>query len=131
MSLQDPVADMLTRIRNAQQAKKQEVILPSSKQKVAIASVLQEAGFVGDFNVEKEGVKSSLTIALKYHKSKPVIQSLKRVSKPGLRIYKKTGELDKVANGLGIQIISTPEGLMTDHQARKKNLGGEVVCEVF
>lgn len=131
MSLQDPVADMLTRIRNAQQAKKKHVTIPSSKHKVALAGVLQQEGFIGGFEVKDEDTKPALNIELKYHDSKPVIQTLKRVSKPGLRIYKKTSELGMVKDGLGIQIVSTPQGLMTDHQARKNNLGGEVICEVF
>lgn len=126
MSMQDPIADMFTRIRNAQGANKVAVRMPSSKQKVAIAHVLKEEGYIADFNVSGE-VKAELEVTLKYFEGKPVIESIERVSRPGLRIYKKRGDLPKVMGGLGVAVVSTSKGLMTDRAARKAGLGGEVI----
>ncbi len=130
MSMQDPIADMLTRIRNGQAAKKVTVNMPSSKLKVAIAEVLQAEGYVVDHKVETQGNKATLSITLKYHLGKPVIDKIQRVSRPGLRIYKKCWELPRVMGGLGIAIISTQKGLMTDRAARDAGIGGEIVCRV-
>lgn len=126
MSMQDPIADMFTRIRNAQGANKVAVRMPASKQKVAIAQVLKEEGYIADFNVSGE-VKTELEVTLKYFEGKPVIESIERVSRPGLRIYKKRNELPKVMGGLGVAVVSTSKGLMTDRAARKAGLGGEVI----
>jgi small subunit ribosomal protein S8 len=126
MSMQDPIADMFTRIRNAQGANKVAVRMPSSKQKVAIAHVLKEEGYIADFSVQGE-VKTELEITLKYFEGNPVIESIERVSRPGLRIYKKRNELPKVMGGLGVAVVSTSKGLMTDRAARKAGLGGEVI----
>lgn len=130
MSMQDPLADMLTRIRNAQMVGKTEVSMPSSKIKVNVAKVLKEEGFVGEFNVS-EGPKAVLTIALKYHEGKPVILELDRVSRPGLRTYAGKGKMPPVRGGLGIAIVSTSKGVMTDKAARAAGVGGEVLCTVF
>lgn len=130
MSMQDPIADLLTRIRNAQTALLQEISLSSSKLKVAIAQVLKDEGFIRDFRVTNEDPnKPMLVIALKYHNNKPVIDRVKRVSRPGLRVYKPVAELDRVS-GFGIRVLSTSKGVMTDSQARKLGVGGEVLCEV-
>ncbi|RJG50691.1 30S ribosomal protein S8 [Motilimonas pumila] len=129
MSMQDPIADMLTRIRNGQAANKVAVKMPSSKQKVAIAAVLKEEGYVADFAVAGEA-KPELEITLKYFQGKKVIDSLKRVSRPGLRIYKSSSELPKVLDGLGVAIVSTSKGMMTDRAARKAGIGGEIICYV-
>jgi len=126
MSMQDPIADMFTRIRNAQGANKVTVKMPSSKQKLAIAQVLKEEGYVTDFSVSGE-VKTELEITLKYFEGKPVIESIERVSRPGLRIYKKRNELPKVMGGLGVAVVSTSKGLMTDRAARSAGLGGEIL----
>ncbi|RUO23057.1 30S ribosomal protein S8 [Aliidiomarina minuta] len=126
MSMQDPIADMFTRIRNAQGANKVAVKMPASKQKKAIAQVLQEEGFITGFNVES-GAKPELEIELKYFEGKPVIESIQRVSRPGLRIYKKRNELPSVMGGLGVAVVSTSKGLMTDRAARKAGLGGEIL----
>lgn len=128
MSLQDPISDMLTRIRNSQSRSKLSVSMPSSKQKVAIAQILQDEGYITGFNVEGDGAKKSLTITLKYYEGKPVIELLKRVSRPSLRLYKKTDDIAKVKAGLGTAIISTSKGLMTDKTARTNGVGGEVIC---
>lgn len=130
MSMSDPIADMLTRIRNGQTAKKQQVVMPSSKMKRAIAQVLKDEGYVADYQVS-EGVKPTLTVVLKYYQGKPVISLLKRVSCPGLRVYKPKNELPKVNGGLGIAVISTSKGLMTDRVARATGQGGEILCLVF
>lgn len=130
MSMQDPIADMLTRIRNGQAAAKKEVSMPSSKLKVAIAEVLKDEGYVADYSVAEEGVKAVLTVALKYFQGKPVIESLQRVSRPGLRIYKDAAHLPKVNNGLGVAIVSTSRGVMTDRAARAAHQGGEILCVV-
>lgn len=129
MSMNDPIADMLTRIRNGQMARKVDVSMPSSKQKIAIAQVLKDEGFVADYSVA-EGGKPTLTVVLKYYEDKPVIDMIKRVSRPGLRTYKAADELPKVINGMGIAIISTSKGLMTDRAARKEGYGGEIICYV-
>lgn len=130
MSMQDPVADMLTRIRNGLSANKSSVSMASSKQKVEIARLLKEEGYITDYSVASEGAKSTLTVELKYYHGKPVIELIKRVSRPGLRVYKACDELPKVMGGLGVSIISTSKGLMTDRAARKAGHGGEVVCFV-
>ncbi|MBU2060190.1 MAG: 30S ribosomal protein S8 [Gammaproteobacteria bacterium] len=126
MSMQDPVADMFTRIRNGQAAKKIAVKMPSSKMKIAIAKVLKDEGYIEDFAVSAE-VKAELEVTLKYFQGKSVIETIDRVSRPGLRIYKKRGELPKVMGGLGVAIISTSKGLMTDRAARKVGIGGEII----
>ena len=128
----DPIADMLTRIRNANQNRSKEVMMPSSKMKVEIAKILKEEGFIEEFKVNNEGVHSTLTLNLKYGQNKErVITGLKRISKPGLRVYAKATEVPRVLNGLGIAIISTPNGVMTDKRARKENVGGEVIAYVW
>jgi small subunit ribosomal protein S8 len=124
--MQDPIADMFTRIRNAQQASKVTTSMPSSKLRVAIAALLQAEGYVEGFNVE-EGVKPTLEITLKYFEGKKVIDTIERVSRPGLRIYKKKDELPKVMGGLGIAIVSTSKGVMTDRAARNAGMGGEII----
>jgi small subunit ribosomal protein S8 len=126
----DPIADMLTRIRNAQMAEKAAVSMPSSKLKVAIAEVLRDEGYIDDFAVRDSSGKSELDIALKYYAGRPVIERIERVSKPGLRVYKGKNDLPRVMNGLGIAIVSTPQGVMTDRRARAANTGGEVLCIV-
>ena len=130
MSMQDPLADMLTRIRNAQMAEKSVVSMPSSKLKVAVANVLKNEGYIGDIRVTEEGAKASLEIVLKYYEGKPVIEKLSRVSRSGLRQYRGKAELPKVLGGLGVAIISTSKGIMTDAQARAAGVGGEVLCFV-
>ena len=129
MSLQDPISDMLTRVRNAQKAHKVNVVMPSSTQKVNIAQVLKDEGYVSDFSVSDE-IKKQLTIELKYYQGKPVIDVIKRISRPGLRIFKSKDELPSINAGLGIAIISTSKGMMTDRQARASGHGGEVICQV-
>jgi small subunit ribosomal protein S8 len=130
MSMSDPIADLLTRIRNAQMVAKTSVSLPSSKLKVAIAQVLKDEGYIDGFKVNAEGGKSELEIALKYYAGRPVIERLERVSRPGLRVYKGTGSIPQVMNGLGIAIVTTPQGVMTDRKARATGVGGEVLCYV-
>ena len=130
MSMQDTLADMFTRIRNAQQSSHAIVTLPSSKQKIAVATVLKNEGFVDDFSVEGEG-KKVMHITLRYFEGKPVIESIKRVSRPGPRQYCACDELPKVSGGLGIAIVSTSKGVMTDRAARAAGVGGEIICEVF
>ena len=130
MSMTDPIADMLTRIRNALAAGKLVVAMPSSKQKIAIANLLKEEGYVNDSSVQDIDGKPVLEISLKYYEGKPVIDMVKRVSRPGLRIYKGKDDLPNVINGLGIAVISTSNGLMTDRAARKAGHGGEVICYV-
>ncbi len=129
MSMQDPIADLLTRIRNGQAAGKVSVSMPSSKQKVAIANLLLKEGYIASVK-ETGDVKKVLEIGLKYYEGKPVVEMIQRVSRPGLRIYKKCRDLPKIMNGLGIAVISTSKGLMTDRAARKDGLGGEVICYV-
>ncbi|MEJ0006318.1 MAG: 30S ribosomal protein S8 [Steroidobacteraceae bacterium] len=130
MSMTDPIADLLTRIRNGQTARKPEVSMASSKLKTAIARVLKEEGYIGDVRLESEGQKTTLTIGLKYYDGRPVIDRLERVSRPGLRIYRGKDELPKVLGGMGTVIVSTPQGVMTDKQARSIGQGGEVLCIV-
>ncbi|WP_369600955.1 30S ribosomal protein S8 [Hahella sp. SMD15-11] len=130
MSMQDTLADMFTRIRNAQMAEKETVSMPSSKLKVAIAQLLRDEGYVESFEVS-DSAKPELTIRLKYYQGKPVIEQIKRVSRPGLRQYRGVEELPKVNGGLGIAIVSTSKGLMTDKAARQAGIGGEVICTVF
>jgi len=128
--MSDPIADMLTRIRNAQGVQKTAVSMPSSKLKVAIANVLKDEGYIEDFAVTTEGGKAELQIGLKYYTGRPVIERLERVSRPGLRIYKGKDDIPQVMNGLGVAIISTPQGVMTDRKARATGVGGEVICYV-
>ena len=131
MSMTDPIADLLTRIRNGQAATKAEVTAPSSKLKVLIAQVLKDEGFISDFAVaDAEDGKSTLTVRLKYHGGQPVIDTIKRVSRPGLRVYKGKDDLPQVLDGLGIAIVSTSQGVMTDRAARKAGQGGEILCYV-
>lgn len=130
MSMTDPVADMLTRIRNGLSAQKQEVVMPSSKLKANLAKVLKDEGYITDYSVDSVDGKPVLKVALKYYQGKPVIEMLQRVSRPGLRQYKGKDELPKVRGGLGIAIVSTSAGLMTDRAARKAGHGGEVLCVV-
>lgn len=130
MSMQDPIADMFTRIRNGQAAAKREVRMPASKAKVAIAEVLREEGYIGEYAVEGEGSHKTLRIALRYFDGKPVIEQLRRVSRPGLRIYRSKDQLPAVMGGLGVAIVSTSRGLMTDQAARVAGEGGEVICYV-
>ena len=127
MSLQDPIADMLTRVRNAQKASKVNVKMPASKQKSRIAAVLKDQGYISDFQVSDDKLKQ-LVIELKYYQGKPVIDEVKRISRPGLRIFKSKDELPTINGGLGIAIISTSKGVMTDAQARAAGYGGEVIC---
>ena len=125
----DPIADMLTRVRNAQAASKFDVTMPSSKLKLSIAKVLQDEGYIAGFSSDN-AVKPTLTVTLKYYEGRPVIDELKRVSRPGLRIYKNKNELPKILNGLGIAIVSTSAGVMTDREARDSGRGGEIICTV-
>jgi small subunit ribosomal protein S8 len=130
MSMSDPISDMLTRIRNAQMAEKVSVAMPSSKLKAAIAQVLKDEGYVEGFNVVQDGSRATLEIGLKYYAGRPVIGQIQRVSRPGLRVYKGSKDIPAVMNGLGIAIVSTPGGLMTDRKARANGVGGEVLCIV-
>ena len=129
MSMHDPISDMLTRIRNAQRSNKVAVAMPSSKLKCAIAQVLKEEGYIEDFSVSNDA-KPVLSIALKYYAGRPVIEQIKRVSRPGLRVYKGSNEIPTVMNGLGIAIVSTSKGVMTDRKARAAGIGGELLCIV-
>jgi small subunit ribosomal protein S8 len=132
MNTSDPIADMLTRIRNASQARHQELTLPSSKMKREIARILVDEGFIESFATQQDGVQESLTISLKYVEGRtPVVSGLKRISKPGLRVYARKTEIPRVLGGLGLAILSTSHGVMTGSQARKLNLGGEVLCYVW
>ncbi len=130
MSMSDPIADMLTRVRNAQQVSKQSVSMPSSRLKVAIATVLKDEGYIDDFQITGGQVKPVLEITLKYYAGRPVIERLDRVSRPGLRIYRGSKAIPAVMNGLGVAIVSTPRGVMTDRKARANGVGGEVLCYV-
>ena len=130
MSMSDPIADMLTRIRNAQSVAKAAVTMPSSKLKVAIAQVLKDEGYIDGFAVKSDGGKSELEVALKYYAGRPVIERIERVSRPGLRVYRGTGAIPQVQNGLGVAIVTTPKGVMTDRKARASGVGGEVLCYV-
>lgn len=131
MSMQDPIADMLTRIRNGQMAEKKVVSMPMSTKKAAIAKVLLEEGYISAFEAADEDGKPALNVELKYFGGKPVIEMIKRVSRPGLRAYKNANELPKVNGGLGIAIVSTNKGLLTDRAARAQGIGGEIICNVF
>jgi small subunit ribosomal protein S8 len=130
MSMHDPIADMLTRIRNAQLVGHSEVIMPASRLKASIAKVLKDEGYIEDFALRENGVKRELAIGLKYYAGRPVIERLERVSKPGLRVYKGRNDIPRVMNGLGVAILSTSRGVMTDRKARADGLGGEVLCIV-
>jgi small subunit ribosomal protein S8 len=130
MSMSDPIADMLTRIRNAQLVEKAAVTMPSSKLKVAIAQVLKDEGYIESFRVRADAGKSELEIALKYYAGRPVIERIERVSRPGLRVYKGRDSIPHVMNGLGVAIVTTPRGVMTDRKARQTGVGGEVLCYV-
>ena len=130
MSMSDPIADLLTRIRNAQMVNKAVVNMPASKVKTAIVKVLQDEGYIDGFQVKTEDGKSVLEIALKYYAGRPVIERIERVSRPGLRVYKGSKTLPQVMNGLGVAIVTTPQGVMTDRKARAAGVGGEVLCYV-
>jgi len=130
MSMSDPIADLLTRIRNAQMVAKTTVSVPSSKVKVAIAQVLKDEGYIDGFAVKSEGGKADLEITLKYYAGRPVIERIERVSRPGLRVYKGHNAIPQVMNGLGVAIVTTPRGVMTDRKARATGVGGEVLCYV-
>ena len=130
MSMSDPIADLLTRIRNAQMVAKTTVSVPSSKVKVAIVQVLKDEGYIDNFKVTTTDGKSELEIALKYYAGKPVIERIERVSRPGLRVYKGCGAIPQVMNGMGVAIVTTPQGVMTDRKARATGVGGEVLCYV-
>ena len=131
MSLSDPIGDMIARVKNAQSRNHKKVELPSSNFKVKIAEILKNEGFVKDFKVNSENNKNLLSLELKYHSGNPVINTFERVSKPGRRIFSSANGLPKINNGLGIAIVSTPKGVMTDLDARKHRLGGEIICKVF
>ena len=131
MSLSDPIGDMIARIKNAQQRSHKTVVLPSSNFKTKIADILKNEGFIKDYKVNKESNKSLLSLELKYHSGNPVISTFERVSKPGRRIFSSADSLPKINNGLGIAIVSTPKGVMTDIDARKQKIGGEIICKVF
>ena len=130
MSMSDPIADMLTRIRNAQAVEKSVVTMPSSKIKIAIAQVLKDEGYIDGFAVKNDSGKNELEIALKYYAGRPVIERIERVSRPGLRVYKGRDAIPQVMNGLGVAIVTTPKGVMTDRKARQTGVGGEVLCYV-
>ena len=131
MSLSDPIGDMIARIKNAQERNHKKVELPSSNFKTKIADILKNEGFIRDFKVSKEESKTLLSLELKYHSGNPVISTFERVSKPGRRIFSSADGLPKINNGLGIAIVSTPKGVMTDIDARKQRVGGEIICKVF
>lgn len=126
----DPISDMLTRIRNGQKARKVSVSMPASKLKLAVVEVLKQEGYVGGVSVDEDGSKRTMTVELRYFEDAPVIERIERVSRPGLRVYSKAGELPKVQGGLGVAIVSTSSGVMTDRQARAQGAGGEVLCVV-
>ena len=130
MSMTDPIADMLTRIRNGQSARKLSVSMPASKAKEAVAKVLQDEGYITGFAADGEGATRQLTVELKYFEGVPVIETIQRTSKPGLRIYRGKEDLPRVMGGLGVAIVSTSAGVMSDRQAREKGIGGEVLCVV-
>ncbi len=131
MSMSDPIADMLTRIRNGLRARKVSVEMPTSKSKTAIAGVLKEEGYITGFSVHGEGAKKTLEVQLKYFQGEPVIEELERISKPSRRVYVNTDEMISVRNGLGVALISTSKGVLTDKAAREQRVGGEVICTVF
>lgn len=130
MSMSDPIADLLTRIRNAQMVAKSSVVVPSSKVKLAIVQVLKDEGYIDGFSVSTQGGKAELQIALKYYAGRPVIERIERVSRPGLRVYRGSDAIPQVQNGLGVAIVTTPQGVMTDRKARAAGVGGEVLCYV-
>jgi small subunit ribosomal protein S8 len=130
MSINDPIGDFLIRIKNGQQARKHTIVAPNSVVKEAIAAVLKEEGYIADFKTTTEGVKKTLTVTLKYYQGKPVIERLERISKPSLRQYRKKGAVPKILGGLGVAILTTPQGVLSDKQARKAGIGGEVICVV-
>ena len=131
MSLSDPIGDMIARVKNAQARNHKKVELPSSNFKTKIADILKNEGFIKDFKVNIEVKKPMLSLELKYHSGNPVINSIERISKPGRRVFSSAESLPKINNGLGIAIVSTPKGVMTDIDARKQNIGGEIICKVF
>ena len=131
MSMQDPIADMFVRIRNAQARAKRETVVPASKQKQAIAEVLKSEGYIAGYRMDTTGDHPAMVIELKYYQGRPVIEKIERVSRPGLRVYKATDELPRVVGGLGVAIVSTSKGLMTDREARAQGIGGEVICSVY
>ena len=130
MSMTDPIADFLTRIRNGQMAGKAEVAAPASRMKLALAKVLKEEGYIEDFAIAEQAEKPTVTVRLKYYQGRPVIERLERVSRPGLRVYKQRDDIPPVMNGLGVAIVSTSRGVMTDRKARSQGVGGEVLCYV-
>jgi len=130
MSMSDPIADLLTRIRNAQMVAKPTVMVPSSKAKIAIAQVLKDEGYIDGFQIKQDAGKTELEITLKYYAGRPVIERIERVSRPGLRVYKGCGAIPQVMNGMGVAIVTTPQGVMTDRKARATGVGGEVLCYV-
>ena len=130
MTMTDPISDMLTRIRNGQKARKVSVSMPASKSKEAVARVLKDEGYITDFSTDGEGAEKSLTVELKYFEGVPVIEKIQRASRPGLRVYRGKDDLPKVLGGLGVAIVSTSAGVMSDRQAREKGIGGEVICVV-
>ena len=130
MSMTDPIADMITRIRNGQKARKISVAMPSSNAKVAVAKVLKDEGYITDYGTTTDGTKTELTVELKYYEGSPVIEKIQRFSKPGLRIYRGKDDLPKVLGGLGVAIVSTSNGVMSDRRAREQGIGGEVLCVV-
>lgn len=130
MSMTDPISDLLTRIRNGQHARKTAITMPSSTVKIAVAEVLKDEGYITGYSVEAEGAKATLSIDLKYFEGTPVIETIKRVSRPGLRIYRNKDSLPRVLGGLGVAIVSTSRGVMSDKQAREHGIGGEVLCTV-
>ena len=130
MSMSDPIADMLTRVRNAQMVEKATVAMPASKVKTAIAQVLKDEGYIEGFQVKNDEGRPQLEIALKYYAGRPVIERIERVSRPGLRVYKGSNAIPQVMNGLGVAIVTTPKGVMTDRKARASGVGGEVLCYV-
>ena len=131
MSMQDPIGDMLTRIRNAQARAKREVAMPASRRKAAIAEVLKNEGYIVGYRTEGEGAAKQLCVELKYYRGKPVIEHVQRVSRPGLRIYKTKDQLPSIIGGLGVAIVSTSKGLMSDRDARAQGIGGEIICSVY
>ena len=130
MSMSDPIADLLTRIRNAQMVAKPTVMVPSSQVKIALAQVLKDEGYIDGFQIKKDAGKTELEISLKYYAGRPVIERIERVSRPGLRVYKGCGAIPQVMNGMGVAIVTTPKGVMTDRKARATGVGGEVLCYV-
>lgn len=130
MSMNDPISDFLTRIRNGQLARKKQVCAPSSKLKESIAAVLKDEGYILDYSISADGAKKAITVQLKYFEGKPVIERLERISKPSLRVYKGCDQLPRVMGGLGVAIVSTPSGVVTDRQARAAGQGGEIICFV-